>query len=252
MNSLQPKVSIITVVYNSEIYIERTLKSILNQTFTNFEYLVIDGKSTDKTLDIVKSYSQLNPIILSEKDNGLYDAMNKGLKLATGEFVWFMNSGDEIASSDTLAQIFAIETANKADLIYGETLITDQQGDTIGLRRLKTPKKLTRNSFKKGMLISHQSVLVRKNIAPNFNLKYRYSSDYNWLMEVIFNTTKYYNTEIILSKFMDGGQTKKTIIPGLKERFNIMTNYYGLISTMLMHIPIAFKFLNFYKKNKRF
>ena len=131
-------------------------------------------------------------------------------------------------------------------------MITAENGSEIGLRRLKTPKKLTKSSFLKGMLISHQSVLVNKSICNNYDLKYKYSADYNWLLQSIFNSKGNCNSELIIAKFLDGGQTKQTIIPGLKERFGIMVLHYGIIRTVLNHIPIAFKFFSFLFKNKRF
>ncbi|MDR2684094.1 MAG: glycosyltransferase, partial [Prevotellaceae bacterium] len=97
--------SIITVTYNAEKHIERTLKSVINQTYSEIEYIIIDGKSTDKTLEKISKYKNSKFKIISEHDNGLYDAMNKGLRLATGDFVWFINAGDAIFASDTTKKI---------------------------------------------------------------------------------------------------------------------------------------------------
>src|ERR1700761_5559382 len=107
----QPKLSVITVVYNDVSAIEHTMLSVLNQTYANIEYILIDGLSTDGTLNIIKKYQDRIKLI-SEKDEGIYDAMNKGLSMATGDYVLFMNSGDEIYATDTVAKVFA--TANDA------------------------------------------------------------------------------------------------------------------------------------------
>ena len=252
MEQNKPLVSIVTVTYNAEKVLERTLESIKAQTYTNFEYIIVDGASDDGTLAIAKKHGTTIDKLISEPDKGLYDAMNKGLTLATGKYVWFMNAGDEIYAPDTLQQIAANCNSQNADIIYGETMITAEDGSEIGLRRLKAPKQLTKRSFLKGMLISHQAVLVNRNIATKYDLKYKYSADYNWLLQSIFNSKNNCNSELILAKFLDGGQTKQTIVPGLKERFKIMVLHYGIIRTVLNHIPIAFKFFSFLFKNKRF
>src|SRR5688572_13647639 len=103
--SQRPLVSIITIVYNNRDHIEGTIKSVLFQTFTDYEYIIIDGASNDGTVDIIKQYEDKLGYWISEKDKGIYDAMNKGLRAAKGKYVWFMNSGDKIAEADTLEKI---------------------------------------------------------------------------------------------------------------------------------------------------
>ena len=246
-----PLISIITVVYNSENYIEKTIQSIINQSYPHTEYIIIDGASTDKTVDIIKKYNKYINYWKSEKDNGIYDAMNKAMKVASGDYLWFINAGDEIYSLSILNNIF-LSKKRFADVYYGETEIIDYKGLTIGMRRHKAPENLNWNSFKYGMKVCHQSVIVRKKIAEPYNLDYLYSSDFDWLIRVVRKSRSIINTKLVLSKFMDGGKTKKTVIPGLKERFRIMTKYYGLIPNILNHFVIAFKFLFFFAKNKRF
>ncbi|HEY1007401.1 MAG TPA: glycosyltransferase, partial [Sphingobacteriaceae bacterium] len=114
---MNQKLSVITIVFNNARDIERTILSVLNQTYGNIEYIVIDGASTDGTLEVIKRYED-RLILKSEKDKGIYDAMNKGLALATGDYVLFMNSGDEIYAADTVEKVFA--TAPSADVYYGE------------------------------------------------------------------------------------------------------------------------------------
>ena len=246
-----PLISIITVVYNSEAYIEKTIQAIINQSYPHTEYIIIDGASTDKTLEIIKKYNKYINYWKSEKDNGIYDAMNKAIKIATGDYIWFINAGDEIYSLSILNNIFRSKT-RLADIYYGETEIINYKGQTVGMRRHKTPNNLNWRSFKFGMKICHQSVIVRKKIALPYNLQYLYSADFDWLIRVVRKSRSVVNTKLILSKFMDGGKTKKTIIPGLKERFKIMAKYYGIIPTIFNHFIIAFNFLFFYVKNKRF
>jgi len=249
-NAKNPLISIITVVYNGEASIRKTIESIISQSFKSFEYIIIDGGSSDKTTEIIKEYAHKISYWISEPDNGLYHAMNKGLEKATGKYVWFINSGDEIADRKTLEKVFA--NNQFADIYYGETIIIDNNGYSIGNRRLKSPKQLTWKSFINGMLVSHQSIIVKRNLAPFYNLKYKCSADFDWVIQALKNSTNIENTNIILSRFLDGGQTKKTIVPGLKERFKIMCKYYGVIATSLNHIVLGFNFLVFLIQHKRF
>ena len=103
---MKPKVSIITVVFNGENIIEKTMQSVFAQTYDNIEYIIVDGKSSDNTLSIIEKYKEKISVLISEKDKGLYDAMNKGLQVATGDYVWFMNGGDQIADAQVLTKIF--------------------------------------------------------------------------------------------------------------------------------------------------
>ncbi len=250
MNVFLPKVSIITVVYNGEKTLEKTIQSVINQSYKNVEYIIVDGNSNDQTVEIIKKYDQFISIWISEPDNGIYDAMNKGINLASGDYLWFMNSGDEIYNIDTLEE--TIINNPDADVYYGETIMIDDNGVEIGDRRLKTPEVLTWKSFEKGMLVSHQSFIVKKALVDNYDTRYKFSSDFKWCLSALKKANKICNTNLILSKFLDGGYTKQNIIPGLKERFKIMVHYYGLFSTLYQHIFISIKFVSFILKHKRF
>ncbi len=245
-----PLISIITVVYNGEQTLEATIKSISSQTYSNIEYIIVDGDSKDKTIDIINRHSSVIDKWISEKDNGIYDAMNKGITMATGDYLWFMNSGDEIYDSTTLEKTFSNQSYS--DIYYGDTIMIDDNGDMIGNRRLTPPDQLTWKSFKRGMLVSHQSFIAKKELANLYNLQYKYSADFEWCLTAMKKSKTIHNTNLILSKFLDGGFTKQNIIPGLKERFKIMVHYYGLLSTLYHHIFIAIKFFLFILKNRRF
>jgi glycosyltransferase involved in cell wall biosynthesis len=248
--STDPKISIITVVYNGESTLEATIKSIACQSYCNIEYIIVDGKSKDSTIDIIKKYESKISKWISEPDNGIYDAMNKGIELATGDYLWFMNSGDEIADSTILEKVFL--SAVDSDIYYGETMMIDENGNEIGSRRLNTPEKLTWKSFKRGMRVSHQSFIVKKSLVSPYNLKYKFSADFEWCLLAIKRASKITNTHLFLSKFLDGGITKQNIAPGLKERFKIMCEQYGLISTLYNHLFIGVKFFSYLLKHKRF
>ena len=247
----KPKISIITVVYNSETLIERTIKSVLEQTYSNIEYIIIDGASKDLTLSIIKNYEFLISKLISEPDNGLYDAMNKGLALATGDYVCFLNSGDELFNINTLEDIVK-STNTSPDVIYGETVIVNENGLDIGMRRLEAPKNLNSKSFKYGMVVCHQSVYVKRSIANNYNLKYKITADFEWVLSALEKARTIHNTGLIHTRFLDGGLNKKNIRKSLIERFKIMVAHYGLFSTILHHFVISVKFFLFYIRNKRF
>src|SRR5579862_3140474 len=151
----KPKLSVITIVYNNVRDIERTMLSVLGQTYPGIEYIVVDGLSTDGTLDIIKKYSDRINTFVSEKDEGIYDAMNKGLALATGDYVLFMNSADEFYSTETVSDVFA--SAENTDIYYGETEMINERGQSLGQRRHKSPENFTWRSFKYGMSVSHQA-----------------------------------------------------------------------------------------------
>ncbi len=250
-STITPKVSIITVVYNSENLIERTIQSIIFQTYPNVEYIIIDGFSKDSTVNIIKKYEKKLAYWISEPDNGLYDAMNKGLEKATGDYICFLNSGDTLFSVDTIEKAFGNLNA-LPDVLYGETMMMDADGNELGLRRLRAPEKLDWQSFKNGMLVCHQSIYIKKEIAPKYNLRYHIASDFDWVLGSLVKAKTIHNTQLILTRFLDGGLNKKNIPRGLYERFLIMSKYYGFFNTLIRHLIIGTKFFKFLFKNKRF
>ena len=164
---MSPIFSIITVTFNASSTIKPTLASISEQTFTNYEYIVMAGKSTDNTLYIVKESGINNMTIVSEKDNGLYDAMNKAMKLAKGEYIIFLNAGDSFSDNDALHKIADTAKRTHADIIYGQTQLVDENRNVIGMRHLTEPSNLNFRSFKNGMLVCHQAFIARRKIAQD-------------------------------------------------------------------------------------
>jgi glycosyltransferase involved in cell wall biosynthesis len=239
-----PVFSVITVTFNASHCLEETLWSVLNQSYSNIEYLIIDGGSTDGTVDIIRQHEERLTYWISEQDNGLYDAMNKGLRRAMGDYVWFINAGDAFYSSDTVRQVAALLHKNIAlpDILYGETVLRNERGESLGLRRLKAPEKLSLKTFRMGMLVCHQSFVVRRTIAPLFDLQYRYSSDFDWCIRCMKEAETFMNTHLLLSNFLDGGISTMQRRSSLKERYRIMCKYYGKPSTMLRHLWFAVRF----------
>lgn len=247
MNAI--KISVITIVYNDVKHIEGTILSVVNQTYPDLEYIIIDGGSKDGTVDIIKKYSGKLSYWVSEKDKGIYDAMNKGLRVATGDFVWFINSGDKIHEANTIEKF--IGTIDKeTDVVYGETVLINDSGDILGMRRKKAPENLTWRSFFTGMMVCHQSVLVRREIAPVYNEKYRLSADFEWVLVSLKKARKIVNTYQILSRYLEEGATTQNHKASLKERFDIMKRYFGFVPTVLIHIWLAFTSFVFKFRNK--
>lgn len=240
----KPLISVITVTYNAGKVIEKTMKSLEEQTFKDFEHLVIDGKSGDDTLAKIRSYDLPQTKIISEHDKGLYDAMNKGLRNAKGEYVIFLNAGDAFHQADTLDD-YARDAEEGYDIIYGDTVIVDGKGNLIGPRHLSVPEKLTFESFSDGMLICHQAFLVRKELAPEYDLGYRFSADYDWCVKCIgkSQTNNYQNLHKVTIDYLSDGLTDKNKFKSLRERFNIMRKHYGLSTTLMKHSGFIFRAL---------
>jgi glycosyltransferase involved in cell wall biosynthesis len=245
----KPKLSIITVVYNNVRDIERTVKSVVNQTYSNIEYIVIDGASTDGTLDVLYRYQLQIAKLVTEKDKGIYDAMNQGLALATGDYVLFMNSGDELYAQDTVAQVFA--SADNADIYYGETEMINDAGNSLGRRRHKAPARFTWRDFKHGMSISHQAIYIRRALVEPYNPQYQLSADIDWILTAAKKARKVVNANRYVAKYLVGGMSKKKHRQSLLERFNIMKRHYGLLPTVFNHAVIAFNLGWYWLKHRR-
>lgn len=246
---MQPKLSVITIVYNNAKDIERTMLSVLKQTYPEIEYILIDGASTDGTKDIIYQYQAQLAQFISEPDKGIYEAMNKGLALATGDYVLFMNSGDEIYAKDTVAEIF--DSSPGADIYYGETEMYDEQWVSLGQRRHQAPEAFDWHSFKHGMCISHQAIYVKRSLAVPYDLQYKYSADIDWIIKVAKNASSIVNTHSYVAKYLVGGISKQKHLESLKERFRIFTKYYGFIPNVINHIWIAINLAQYYLKHKK-
>lgn len=253
-----PLLSIVTITYNAEATLERTIESVRRQDYKNIEYIIVDGASTDGTLRIAYRHQETVNRVVSERDQGIYDAMNKGLALATGDYVWFVNAGDELRDPSTARLAMECATASAAtskewaDVIYGDTVITDMAGQEIGGRRLTPPESLTAESFRRGMLVCHQAFIARRTMSPRYDLRYRLSADFEWCLSILERASRVTNSHLTLARFLDGGITKSNIPTALRERFCIMCRHFGVASTVWNHIPIAFKFFRFLIANRRF
>lgn len=246
----KPLISVITVCYNSAQLLQRTIDSIKKQTYSEIEYIIIDGASKDNTLEIIKKNQDIVNLWISEKDNGLYFAMNKGLDVASGDYVIFINAGDMFYRPDTLEKIFS-NHQDDVDIYYGDTMILAENLKELGSRRLSPPKQLTKNSFKWGMTVCHQSIFIKRTIAPKYNTDYRITADYDWVLTSIERAKKIVNTKLYVSKFLSGGLSSKHIMKANKERFRIMCNHYGNFTALWYNFLMIFRLIFTYIKRGR-
>nr|MBC7614007.1 glycosyltransferase [Pseudopedobacter sp.] len=245
----KPSLSVITVVYNNVKHIERTIKSVINQSYPNIEYVVIDGASTDGTFNILKKYHDKIDVLISEPDQGIYEAMNKGLDLAKGDYVLFMNSGDEVFATDTIEKVF--NSMAYADIYYGETEMLNKLLQSEGRRRHQTPEQLTLSSFKYGMSVSHQAIYIRKSLTKSFDSKYQLSADIDWILDAISKAKTTVNTQQYVAKYLIGGMSKQKHRESLMERYEIFKKYYGFLPNLFNHLVIASKLGIYYLKNQK-
>jgi len=245
-----PNISIITVVYNNKINFSKTLESVKSQNYSNIEYIVIDGGSTDGTLDIIEQNKSLITKWTSEPDKGIYDAMNKGIILATGDYVWFLNGGDTIYSDNTLNEVFSFES--NADVYYGDTELVDKGGKSYGKRKLKTPpENLSWKNMIDGMVVTHQSLIIKKEIVQRYDLKFRHCADIDWTIRILKNSKNIVNTKQIISRFLLGGYSRRNTISSLFERIKILSKHFNIIYVFINHIKLAFKFIYHIIKYRR-
>ena len=251
--------SIITVTYNAEQFLPRTIESVRSLDYPHIQHIIVDGASKDSTLDIARSYKQdcsdrYVIQIQSEPDRGLYDAMNKGIGLATGDYVIFMNAGDCFHAPDTLSKTAASigikdGTRNLPAVIYGDTDVMDNEGNYLFRRRLTPPDKLNWKSFRWGMLVCHQSFYCRSDIARqySYDLTYRHSGDIDWCLRVMKHASSkgltLHNTHLTLTNYLREGDSTINHRASLNERFCIMKKHYGLFQTIVLHIWFVFRML---------
>jgi glycosyltransferase involved in cell wall biosynthesis len=209
----QPLISIVTVVFNSEAYLEATILSVLNTTYTNYEYIIIDGGSTDKTVEIIKQYEDRISCWISESDRGIYDAMNKGIKLARGKIIGILNSGD-LYNPETLKivdQIYCKFSENQSLIITGAMERFDQLTKTK-FTQLRTEKDLKRN-INFGMPLNHPATFVTKNVYETvgyFNPDYKICGDHDFIFRVYYSrSTKFIFTDRVLASMSMGGVSEK-------------------------------------------
>ena len=256
------RITYVTITYNAAKVLKRTLDSVLEQDYPNIEHLIIDGASTDDTLKMVNDYiTQSNAAenghqiqVTSEPDKGIYDAMNKGLRCLTGDYVCFLNAGDFLPAPDIASRIAqAITDTNQPSpntsqlpaVAYGDTDIVDGEGHFLHHRRLAPPEHLTWKSFRQGMLVCHQAFYARADfaIATPYDMQYRYSADVDWCIRVMKAAAKenvpLLNLHMVVANYTQEGQTTLHHRESLMERYRVMEHHYGRVQTLLLHCWFA-------------
>ncbi len=237
---MNPTFSIITVTWNAQDVIAPTLQSVREQQCPDFEYLVIDGASTDNTLRMVNEAAIPGTRIISEPDQGLYYAMNKAIAQARGRYLVWMNAGDAFAAPNSLGRL-AQAAQDNPGVIYGQTQLVDSGRRVVGMRHLTAPERLSAKSFERGMLVCHQAFVARRDLCPPYDVRYRYSADYDWCIRVLQQSpaNAYVGPEPLVSFLSDGGLTVKNHRRSLRERYRIMCQHYGTATAVLRHLSFV-------------
>ena len=233
----RPLFSISTVTYNAAATVRATMESVASQTCLVYEHLVMDGASKDSTLSIVDDLSIERTRVHSSPDRGIYDAMNKGLDQARGDYVIFLNAGDRFHSEHTLQRIAdVIMASDYPGVVYGQTDLVDGEGHYVGPRHLTAPEQLTLDSFKHGMLVCHQAFVALRRLCPQYDTRWRFSADYEWCIRVLQHSRRNVYTGDVLIDYLSEGMTTRNRNASLKERYHIMCQYYGTLPTIMRHV----------------
>lgn len=238
-----PLISVITICLNSEKYLEETIKSVINQTYNNIEYIIIDGGSIDNTLDIIQKYENKIDYWISESDDGIYDAMNKGIILTRGKWLNFMNAGDIFYENNTIERIFLGKNYD-VDFIYGDCKIV------YSLKFSRIQQAVEIKNLWKGMIFCHQSLFTGNNVFKRyiFNINNKIGADFEFICNCYINKNKFYNTHFPVATVLAGGLSDTDRIRSVLSRwstvrkfsknFKINIFYFILLCDTFMRINI--------------
>jgi len=231
-----PLITIVTVVYNGEKTIQETICSCTEQVYCNVEYIVIDGKSTDSTVDIISKFKNKVTRFISEPDNGIYDAMNKAITIATGDWIIFMNSGDLFFDKFVLSNVAKLikEEESSVDVIYGNTVYKFKNN-------LLQIMPLAFELIEREMIFCHQSTFVRTELIKlnRFDLKYKLAADYNMFYQFYKQNRIFKHVDLFISIFnQDEGSTLNNFKKSTKERYSIHDDYGSFKNSFLLYKTI--------------
>lgn len=234
----------ITVCYNSESTIRDTIESVLAQSYINYEYLIIDGKSKDNTLKIVKEYEKKfdgRLKYISEKDKGLYDAMNKGIKMASGDIIGIINSDDVIASKDVFQTVIDRFNEAKCDGVYSNLLIKDEKLDKI-VRRFNNGN----GNYKLGWYPPHPTLYLKKEVYDKygiFDINYRIAADYDFMVRIMKGGAKLEYVDSNFTYMRAGGKSTD----GLKGYWKSFKESYNVLKKNKIKVPLLVNILRTFK-----
>lgn len=243
----QPTFSVVTVVYNGESILEETITSCINQDYSQKEYIVVNGASTDHTTDIIQKHRDHITCIIDEPDHGIYDAMNKAISIATGKWIIFMNAGDFFYSTNVLTLIAdMIEKFPETDVMYGNTLYHYQN-------RYLLAKPLPLQRICREMIACHQSIFIRTELVKQhpFDTKLQLAADYKMLFMFYSMGFKFKYIDQLIAVFnQDGGKTLQNFIRTTKERYSVHRDHGTFKNRLLMYAYIVSRNLAHFVKSK--
>ena len=209
----KPLITVITVVFNGEKHLENTILSVLNQTYQNIEYIIIDGGSSDETVNIIKKYEHAIDYWCSEKDNGIYDAMNKGIDLVAGEWINFMNSDDKYFGNSTI-EIISENISKYVSVIYGDAIISSGK-----YKKYVAKKKFSRINLIiwSTRVVCHQAMFVRKKIVPKYNTRYILKAELDWYFAILSKKTESRCVNFPVCRYSLGGISDRLFKLEMKE-----------------------------------
>lgn len=239
------KFSIITVCWNSQDTIEQTIQSVLNQTFKDFEYIIIDGQSTDNTLAIIDKYKDRITQFISEPDKGIYDAMNKGIDLAQGDYIMFLNADDVLFHENVLALTAQKANIEKYELLYGDLIFLEKENGNFKNRKQDNVNKI----YLCGGMLFHPTIFATKKLFEKigkFDISYKIVADYEWILRALIKnkaTCKYLDfTTTIFSHGEGISSNPKNKALNKNERLEVQKKYFN---------PIEYTLFNFIYKSMR-
>ena len=245
-------ISVITVTYNPGDLLEPTMQSVLEQVGVRVDYVVVDGASKDGTAERLRAFGekvQGGSLVyrwVSEPDRGLYDAMNKGLAMATGDYVLFLNAGDTLAHPRVLEDLWA--EAPGAGAYYGQAMVVESVGGReLGLRKPLPPSLLDSRSLRFGMVVCHQAFIVGRAWAKPYDLQYKICADIDWMIRSLQTLeaakVPVHFADRVLVQFLDGGLSSQRRKAAWKERYRIFGRHYGALNNLANHVWIVLRYV---------
>lgn len=255
MNKNNLKVSVITVCRNEMDTIEQTIASVIQQDYCNVEHIIIDGKSTDGTVGIIERYKDKIAILVSEQDCGIYDAMNKGLGLAQGDIIIFLNANDTFFDPNVLSRVAGFFNESDKDIIYGNAMMTGKHKNSNHVVKYDEINKW----FLLGDTICHQAVFARKKLYDNiggFDLQFKIAADYEWLLRAVVKyRAKISHLDMVICNYsLDGMSNDRNLrLVTLEEYNKIASMYFGQFLTLIKRIhnyllSIVYKVYSIFRK----
>lgn len=225
-----PWVTIITVNYNDAQNLQKTIANVKQQDYARLEYIVIDGGSTDTSKEIIIENEEYITHWVSEKDQGTFDAMNKGVMLAKGEYVIFMNAGDWFLSPEVISKVFSLKESTKADLVYGHHEVHYP-------KFIKKKTALPLYYLWKHMIFSHQALFTRKTLLQKhpFDTSFQIAADYDFIFNCYQSGKKFFNSNIFVAGYLAGGQSELQIIKAYRENKHIVFQHHPKIPIKIFH-----------------